>query len=270
MQKLCKKFHSISHLFYCIRLRSCLDQKCLRFEMHVIAVCPKENVSGKSRIIFGCCNLHLKGKCQIVFQIWIRKITDISICPRSAESVEEHDLRRLSAIHLCHKMCPFRHTVPVQIQHNLGSDIILDGITPDGEISDAARAQVNELLKRSFRPEFLNRLDEIIFYKPLTRDNVREIVGLKLKEMSDRLKEKRVHVVVTDAAVERIIEQSFDPAYGARPINRFIQSHIETLIARKLIAEDVAPDSTITVGLDADGAFTASVSAIVPAEEQNG
>ena len=152
------------------------------------------------------------------------------------------------------KTVDFKNTVII-LTSNLGSDIILDGITPDGEISDAARAQVNELLKRSFRPEFLNRLDEIIFYKPLTRDNVREIVGLKLKEMSDRLKEKRVHVVVTDAAVERIIEQSFDPAYGARPINRFIQSHIETLIARKLIA--------------ADGAFTASVSAIVPAEEQN-
>ena len=167
------------------------------------------------------------------------------------------------------KTVDFKNTVII-LTSNLGSDIILDGITPDGEIGDAARAQVNELLKRSFRPEFLNRLDEIIFYKPLTRDNVREIVGLKLKEMSDRLKEKRVHVVVTDAAVERIIEQSFDPAYGARPINRFIQSHIETLIARKLIAEDVAPDSTITVGLDADGAFTASVSAIVPAEEQNG
>ena len=167
------------------------------------------------------------------------------------------------------KTVDFKNTVII-LTSNLGSDIILDGITPDGEISDAARAQVNELLKRSFRPEFLNRLDEIIFYKPLTRDNVREIVGLKLKEMSDRLKEKRVHVVVTDAAVERIIEQSFDPAYGARPINRFIQSHIETLIARKLIAEDVAPDSTITVGLDADGAFAASVSAIVPAEEQNG
>ena len=166
------------------------------------------------------------------------------------------------------KTVDFKNTVII-LTSNLGSDIILDGITPDGEISDAARAQVNELLKRSFRPEFLNRLDEIIFYKPLTRDNVREIVGLKLKEMSDRLKEKRVHVVVTDTAVERIIEQSFDPAYGARPINRFIQSHIETLIARKLIAEDVAPDSTITVGLDADGAFTASVSAIVPAEEQN-
>ena len=167
------------------------------------------------------------------------------------------------------KTVDFKNTVII-LTSNLGSDIILDGITPDGEISDAARAQVNELLKRSFRPEFLNRLDEIIFYKPLTRDNVREIVGLKLKEMSDRLKEKRVHVVVTDAAVERIIEQSFDPAYGARPINRFIQSHIETLIARKLIAEDVAPDSTITVGLDANGAFTASVSAIGPAEEQNG
>ena len=133
------------------------------------------------------------------------------------------------------KTVDFKNTVII-LTSNLGSDIILDGITPDGEISDAARAQVNELLKRSFRPEFLNRLDEIIFYKPLTRDNVREIVGLKLKEMSDRLKEKRVHVVVTDAAVERIIEQSFDPAYGARPINRFIQSHIETLIARKLIA----------------------------------
>ncbi len=106
------------------------------------------------------------------------------------------------------KTVDFKNTVII-LTSNLGSDIILDGITPDGEISDAARAQVNELLKRSFRPEFLNRLDEIIFYKPLTRDNVREIVGLKLKEMSDRLKEKRVHVVVTDAAVERIIEQSF-------------------------------------------------------------
>ena len=165
------------------------------------------------------------------------------------------------------KTVDFKNTVII-LTSNLGSDIILDGITPDGDISDAARAQVHELLKRSFRPEFLNRLDEIIFYKPLTRDNVREIVGLKLKEMSDRLKEKRVHVVVTDAAVERIIEQSFDPAYGARPINRFIQSHIETLIARKLIAEDVAPESTITVGLDADGGFTASVSVIVAADQQ--
>ncbi len=165
------------------------------------------------------------------------------------------------------KTVDFKNTVII-LTSNLGSDIILDGITPDGDISDAARAQVHELLKRSFRPEFLNRLDEIIFYKPLTRDNVREIVGLKLKEMSDRLKEKRVHVVVTDAAVERIIEQSFDPAYGARPINRFIQSHIETLIARKLIAEDVAPESTITVGLDADGGFTASVSVMVAADQQ--
>ncbi len=165
------------------------------------------------------------------------------------------------------KTVDFKNTVII-LTSNLGSDIILDGITPDGDISDAARAQVHELLKRSFRPEFLNRLDEIIFYKPLTRDNVREIVGLKLKEMSDRLKEKRVHVVVTDAAVERIIEQSFDPAYGARPINRFIQSHIETLIARKLIAEDIAPDSTITVGLDADGGFTASVSVMVAADQQ--
>ncbi len=158
------------------------------------------------------------------------------------------------------KTVDFKNTVII-LTSNLGSDIILDGITPDGDISDTARSQVHELLKRSFRPEFLNRLDEIIFYKPLTRDNVRKIVDLKLKEMADRLKEKRVHVVVTDAAVERIIEQSFDPAYGARPINRYIQSHIETLLARKLIAEDIAPESTITVDLDSGSSagFTAEV-----------
>jgi ATP-dependent Clp protease ATP-binding subunit ClpB len=158
------------------------------------------------------------------------------------------------------KTVDFKNTVII-LTSNLGSDIILDGITPDGDISDSARSQVHELLKRSFRPEFLNRLDEIIFYKPLTRDNVRKIVDLKLKEMADRLKEKRVHVVVTDAAVERIIEQSFDPAYGARPINRYIQSHIETLLARKLIAEDIAPESTITVDLDSGSSagFTAGV-----------
>ena len=158
------------------------------------------------------------------------------------------------------KTVDFKNTVII-LTSNLGSDIILDGITPDGDISDTARSQVHELLKRSFRPEFLNRLDEIIFYKPLTRDNVRKIVDLKLKEMADRLKEKRVHVAVTDAAVERIIEQSFDPAYGARPINRYIQSHIETLLARKLIAEDIAPESTITVDLDSGSSagFTAEV-----------
>ena len=164
------------------------------------------------------------------------------------------------------KTVDFKNTVII-LTSNLGSDIILDGITPDGDISPEARSQVHELLKRSFRPEFLNRLDEIIFYKPLTRDNVREIVNLKLKEMSNRLQEKRIHVAVTDKAVESIIEQSFDPAYGARPINRFIQSHIETLIARKLIAEDIAPESTITVDADAENGFSVSVSTIIPAEE---
>ena len=157
------------------------------------------------------------------------------------------------------KTVDFKNTVII-LTSNLGSDVILDGITPDGDISSEARERVHELLRRSFRPEFLNRLDEIIFYKPLTRENVRAIVGLKLNELSARLAERRTTVRVTDAAVERIIEQSFDPAYGARPINRFIQSHIETLIARRLISEDVLPDSTVTVDVDGHGEFQLCVS----------
>ncbi|MFR7854366.1 MAG: hypothetical protein ACLU40_01935 [Acutalibacteraceae bacterium] len=117
---------------------------------------------------------------------------------------------------------------------------------------------MHELLKRSFRPEFLNRLDEIIFYRPLTKDNIRGIVQLKVAEISDRLAEKRVHIKVTEKAVDQIIEQSFDPQYGARPIKRFIQSNIETLIARMMIEKDIEPESTVTVDWK-DGSFTVDV-----------
>jgi ATP-dependent Clp protease ATP-binding subunit ClpB len=130
---------------------------------------------------------------------------------------------------------------------NLGSDIILDGIDPNGEISEEARGTVSTILRRSFRPEFLNRIDETVFYKPLTRENVRGIVDLLLRELSARLADKRIGVCVTDAAKDLVIENAYDPVYGARPLKRFLQSRVETLIARKIIAEDVAPDTVITV-----------------------
>lgn len=114
------------------------------------------------------------------------------------------------------------------------------------------------MLKRSFRPEFLNRLDEIIFYRPLTKENIRGIVDLKMQEVADRLKEQRIKITVTPDAKNQIIEQAFDPVYGARPIKRFIQSRIETLIARKLVQNDLAPDSTMSVDYR-DGDFVIDV-----------
>ncbi len=156
------------------------------------------------------------------------------------------------------KTVDFKNTIII-LTSNLGSDIILDGINENGEISEDARAKVQELLKRSFRPEFLNRLDEIIFYRPLTKENIRGIVDLKMQEVADRLKEQRINITVTPEAKNQIIEQAFDPVYGARPIKRFIQSHIETLIARKLVQNDLAPDSTMSVDYR-EGDFVIDVS----------
>lgn len=153
------------------------------------------------------------------------------------------------------KTVDFKNTIII-LTSNLGSDIILDGITPDGDISAEARAKVNELLKHSFRPEFLNRLDEIIFYRPLTKDNIKGIVGLKIAEISKRLEDRRVKIDVMQNAVDHIIDASYDPIYGARPIKRYIQSNIETLIARKMIECDIAPDTTIVIDYK-DGEFTA-------------
>ena len=153
------------------------------------------------------------------------------------------------------KTVDFKNTIII-LTSNLGSDIILDGITPDGDISAEARAKVNELLKHSFRPEFLNRLDEIIFYRPLTKDNIKGIVGLKIAEISKRLEDRRVKIDVMQNAVDHIIDASYDPIYGARPLKRYIQSNIETLIARKMIECDIAPDTTIVIDYK-DGEFTA-------------
>ena len=124
----------------------------------------------------------------------------------------------------------FKNTILI-LTSNLGSDIILDGINEQGEISEDARKAVDQLLKRSFRPEFLNRLDEIVFYKPLTRANVEQILELQLKDLARRLADRRVLLEVTPAARSAIVDRGYDPMYGARPLKRFIQTAIETRIA---------------------------------------
>ena len=140
----------------------------------------------------------------------------------------------------------FKNTIIIMTS-NLGSDIILDGIDKNGEISDSARDGVSMLLKRSFRPEFLNRLDEIVFYKPLTKDNIKSIIDLLIKNLSLRLLKKRLYLEITDEAKNYVIDAAYDPMYGARPLKKFLQSRVETLIARKIISEDIAPDTVITV-----------------------
>ena len=140
----------------------------------------------------------------------------------------------------------FKNTILI-LTSNLGSQFLLDGIGADGEISEEARGQVNELLKRSFRPEFLNRLDEIVFYKPLTKENVTHIVDLLLTDLNRRLTDKQLRVELTDAAKVHIIEAAYDPIYGARPLRRYLQHTVETLISRKIIADQVAPGTCITV-----------------------
>ena len=146
------------------------------------------------------------------------------------------------------KTVDFKNTIIIMTS-NLGSDIILDGIE-DGKITDAARGGVDALLKRSFRPEFLNRLDEIIYFTPLSREIVGKIAELAVAELSRRLEDSRIGITVTDKAKEYVIESAYDPIYGARPLKRFIQSEIETLVARKIIADNIPPESEIVVDYD--------------------
>ena len=140
----------------------------------------------------------------------------------------------------------FKNTVII-LTSNLGSQFLLDGIGTDGEISQEARDQVNELLKRSFRPEFLNRLDEIVFYKPLTRENITHIIDLMVTDLNRRLEDKQLTVELTPAAKDHIIEAAYDPIYGARPLRRYLQHTVETLISRKIVSDQVEPGSRITV-----------------------
>ena len=140
----------------------------------------------------------------------------------------------------------FKNTIII-LTSNLGSQFLLDGIDENGEISQEARDQVNELLKRSFRPEFLNRLDEIVFYKPLTKENVTHIIDLMVAELNKRLEDKQLTVTLTPAAKAEIINAAYDPIYGARPLRRYLQHTVETLISKKIIADQVEGGQTLTV-----------------------
>ena len=140
----------------------------------------------------------------------------------------------------------FKNTIII-LTSNLGSSYILDGINEHGEITDQARKQVDTLLKQQFRPEFLNRLDEIIFYKPLSKEEIFSIVDLMLDDLRKRLKDKQISISVTDSAKEYIIEQGYDPNYGARPLRRFLQRKAETLIAKKIIAGNIMPGTTLVL-----------------------
>ena len=148
----------------------------------------------------------------------------------------------------------FKNTIII-LTSNLGSPYILGGINENGEISEEAREKVDALLKQQFRPEFLNRLDEIVFYKPLTKGEIFSIIDLMIDDLRKRLKENQLDVEFTDSAKNYIVEQGYDPNYGARPLRRFLQRKAETLIARKIIADDVAPNTTLTVDYDGEKLF---------------
>ena len=151
----------------------------------------------------------------------------------------------------------FKNTIII-LTSNLGSQYLLDGIDENGEISEEAKANVEKLLKQSFRPEFLNRLDEIVFYKPLTKKDVVQIVDLLVKGLEKRLEDRQLHLSITPKAKELIADLGYDPMYGARPLKRFMQSKVESLIARKILSDDPGAGDTIEVGVDNEG-FKVSV-----------
>lgn len=142
----------------------------------------------------------------------------------------------------------FKNTIII-LTSNLGSQFILDGIDENGEITEEARNNVDALLKRSFRPEFLNRLDEIVFYKPLSKENIFGIIEIQAKDLAKRLKEKQLSLEITDDAKQHIVDESYDPAFGARPLKRYIQRNLETLIAREILADKLKQGDTIRVGV---------------------
>ena len=140
----------------------------------------------------------------------------------------------------------FKNTILI-LTSNLGSEYLLGGINPDGSIQEEAKAQVQALLRRSFRPEFLNRLDEIVFYKPLTKDNVTKIIDLQIAKLNQRLSQQQISCRLTDKAKAAIVDAAYDPQYGARPLRRYVQHTVETMLSQRLLRGDIAPGQTVTV-----------------------
>ncbi|MDD6239684.1 MAG: ATP-dependent chaperone ClpB, partial [Oscillospiraceae bacterium] len=143
----------------------------------------------------------------------------------------------------------FKNTIII-LTSNLGSQYLLDGIGSDGSITQEAKDQVNALLKKSFRPEFLNRLDEIVFYKPLTRDNITSIIDLQMKDLNRRLADKQLSCRLTPEAKQFIIDAAYDPLYGARPLRRYLQHTVETLIAKKILTGDMPTGSVLEIRVE--------------------
>ena len=143
----------------------------------------------------------------------------------------------------------FKNTIII-LTSNLGSDYILEGIQENGEISEDAKQKVNELLKRSFRPEFLNRLDEIVFYKPLRKTEISKILELLIKDIENRLEDKNIKLELSQKAKDYLIDNGYDEVYGARPLKRFVQKKLETLIARKILSQEILPNTTVKVDCD--------------------
>ena len=140
----------------------------------------------------------------------------------------------------------FKNTIII-LTSNLGSEYILDGIEPDGTISQEAKDKVNMLLKKSFRPEFLNRLDEIVFYKPLMKDEISKILDLLIKDLEKRLEDKRITLELTPKAKDYLIDNGYDEVYGARPLKRFVQKKLETLIAKEILEEKILPNTKVKI-----------------------
>ncbi|MDQ7832153.1 MAG: ATP-dependent chaperone ClpB [Desulfovibrionaceae bacterium] len=140
----------------------------------------------------------------------------------------------------------FKNTIIIMTS-NLGSNILLDGIRPDGDFAPGVPERVMEILRGHFRPEFLNRVDEIVLFKPLLRDQIGKIIELLMSGLRARLAERKISLTLTDAAKEHIVEAAYDPVYGARPLRRYLQAHVETPLARALIAGDVADGQDVTV-----------------------
>ena len=140
----------------------------------------------------------------------------------------------------------FKNTILI-LTSNLGSEYLLGGITADGNIDEAAKMQVEALLRRSFRPEFLNRLDEIVFYKPLTKENVTKIIDLQIAKLNQRLAQQQISCQLTEAAKLMIVDAAYDPQYGARPLRRYVQHTVETMLSKKLLRGDILPGQTVTV-----------------------
>ena len=140
----------------------------------------------------------------------------------------------------------FKNTVII-LTSNLGSEYLLSGIREDGQLEEQARQRVQQLLRRSFRPEFLNRLDEIVFYRPLTQENMTSIIDLQLAKLNARLEQQQIRCQLTEAAKDFIIRQAYDPQYGARPLRRYVQHTVETMLAKRLLQGEIIPGQTVTV-----------------------